>query len=82
MIKNQTELFQTQLSTNKHIIEVFVHLDQGKNEKELFEITNKRTYDHTFNAIALLEGKETLSKKAGRGVRQGKENVGGIKNGK
>jgi riboflavin synthase len=70
-------LIQTQLLTNKHIIEVFVHLDEG-NEKELLKITKKRTYDHTINTIQLLKGKETLSKKAGKGVRQGKENVGGI----
>lgn len=71
-------LIQAQLMTNKHILEVFVHLDEEKNEKELIEITKNRTYDHTMNAIALLKGKETLSKKAGQGVRQGKESVGGI----
>jgi len=72
-------LIQTQLLTNKHIIEVFVHIDEGKNEKELFEIVKNRTYDHTLNTIALLKGKNELSKKAGKGIRQGKENVGGIK---
>ncbi len=72
-------LIQTQLLMNKHIIEVFVHLDEGKNEKELFEITKKRTYDHTMNAIALLKGKNRLEKFAGKGVRQGKENVSSIK---
>jgi len=70
-------LIQTQLLTNKHIIEVFVHLDEG-NEKELSQITKNRTYDHTINAIKLLKGKETLSKNVGKGVRQGKESVGGI----
>ncbi len=72
-------LIQTQILTNKHIIEVFVHLDEGKDDKELFEITKNRTYDHTMNAIALLKGKEMLSKNAGKGIRQGKGNVGGIK---
>ena len=72
-------LIQTQLLTNKHIIEVFVHLDEGKDEKELSEITKNRAYAHTLNTISLLKGKETLSKKAGKGIRQGKENVGGIK---
>ncbi len=71
-------LIQTQLLTNKHIIEVFVHLDEGKDEKELSEITKNRTYDHTLNAIALLKGKNTLQKFAGRGIRQGKENIGEI----
>ena len=69
-------LIQTQLMTNKHIVEVFVHLDESKDEKELYEITKKRTYDHTMNAIALLKGKNTLSKKAGKGIMQGKGNVG------
>ena len=71
-------LIQTQLLTNKHIIEVFVHLDEGSNEKELKEIVKNRTYDHTMNAIVLLKGKEALSKNAGKGIRQGKESVGGI----
>jgi len=71
-------LIQTQLITNKHIIEVFVHLDEGENEKDLLQIVKKRTYDHTMNAIALLKGKNSLSKLAGKGVRQGMESVGGI----
>jgi len=70
-------LIQTQLMTNKHIIEVFVHLDESKDDKELFEIVKNRTYDHTMNAVALLKGKEALTKKAGKGIRQGKEDVGG-----
>ena len=71
-------LIQTQLQTNKHIIEVFTHLDEGKDEKELLEITKNRTYDHTINTISLLKG-NTLQKLAGKGIRQGKESVGGIK---
>jgi riboflavin synthase len=71
-------LIQAQLITNKHILEVFIHLDEGKDEKELSEIVKKRTYDHTLNAVALLKGKEQLSKKAGKGIRQGKENIGNI----
>lgn len=72
-------LINTQLQTNKHVIEVFIHLDEGKDEKELFEILKNRTYDHTMNAIALLKGKNRLEKFAGKGVRQGKESVGAIK---
>jgi len=73
-----TGLIQTQILTNKHIIEVFVHLDEGKDDKELKKITENRTYDHTMNAIALLKGKTTLSNSAGKGVRQGNKSVGGI----
>jgi len=72
-------LIQTQLLTNKHIIEVFIHLDEGSNEKELNQITKNRTYDHTMNAINLLKGKNTLQNLAGKGIRQGKENIGSIK---
>ncbi len=71
-------LIQTQLQTNKHIIEVFVYLDEGKDEKELYEITKKRTYDHTINAISLLKG-NSLQKLAGKGIRQGKENIGALR---
>jgi riboflavin synthase len=70
-------LINTQLLANKHIIEVFVHLDEGKDQKELLQIAENRTYDHTINAIALLKGK-SLSNMAGQGIRQGKESTGGI----
>jgi len=88
-------LIQTQLLTNKHIIEVFIHLDEGKsqkskisegletksqsNEKELFKIVKNRTYDHTINTIELLKGKNTLQNLAGKGIRQGKENTSNIR---
>jgi riboflavin synthase len=72
-------LIKAQLMTNKHIIEVFVHLNEGKDDKDLFKTTKNRTYDHTLNAIQLLKGKEKLSKFAGQGIRQGKENVGSLK---
>jgi riboflavin synthase len=71
-------LINTQLLTNKHIIEVFVHLDEGKDKKELLEITKNRTYDHTMNAINLLKKKNKLERFTGKGIRQGKESVGGI----
>lgn len=71
-------LIQTQLQTNKHIIEVFVYLDEGKDEKELYEITKNRTYDHTINTISLLKC-NSLQKLAGKGVRQGKENIGALR---
>jgi riboflavin synthase len=66
-------LTQAQLMTNKHIIEVFVHADEAKNDNELYEITKNRTMKHTMNTIALLEGKDSLQKFAGLGKRQGKE---------
>jgi riboflavin synthase len=71
-------LIQAQLITGKHIIEVFVHLDEGCSDKELLLVVKNRTYDHTMNTISLLKGRNGLTKKAGEGIRQGKESVGGI----
>jgi len=67
-----------QLMADKHILEVFVHLDEG-DEKDIREIAKRRAYDHAKNALALLKGKDSLSHLAGKGVRQGKESVGEIR---
>ena len=71
-----TGLIKAQLMTNKHIIEVFVHGDEGKNEKELFKIVKNRVTKHTRNAIALLKSKNALQKYAGQGKRQGHADAG------
>ena len=85
-------LINVQIMTNKHILEVFVHMDERRktksnknnndedkiNDKKLLEITKNRVYDHTMNAIALLKSKTALSKKAAKGIRQGHENAGSI----
>ena len=68
-----------QLMTNKHILEVFVHMDEAKNDKELYEIAKNRATKHAFNALELLKGKSALSKSAGMGKRQGKEDEGPVK---
>lgn len=68
-----------QLLTNTHIIEVFVYLDEGKDDKHLYQITKNRTREHTINALQLLEGKEILSVNAGKGIRQGSLNAGSLK---
>src|SRR3989344_470771 len=69
-------LQQAQLMTNTHIIEVFVHADEAKNDKELFEIAKNRASKHALNALALLKGKSALAKNAGMGLRQGKDDEG------
>lgn len=71
-------LINVQLMANKHIIEVFVHLDEGNNDKDVKRIAEDRAYKHTLNAIALLKGKEELSRYAGQGKRQGHEDAGNI----
>ena len=68
-----------QLQTAKHIIEVFVHMDEAKNDKELKQIAINRATKHAMNALELLKGKTTLTPFAGSGRRQGKQDVGEVK---
>lgn len=68
-------LIQTQLLTNKPIIEVFVHEGEGRNDKELREIAKDRTKKHCINALNLLFNQRVLQKNAGRGLRQGSRNA-------
>lgn len=71
-------LIWAQLQAEKHIIEVFVHLDEG-DEKTVFKVAKNRTYKHALNAIELIRGSTRLSKLAGKGIRQGFENEGEIR---
>ncbi len=71
-------LIQVQLSTTKHIIEVFVHEDEAKNDKELAWLAERRAREHAVNAYDLIFRPERLTKNAGKGFRQGFEDVGPI----
>ncbi|MBU0685770.1 MAG: riboflavin synthase [Thermoplasmatota archaeon] len=71
-----TGLIRVQLLTNKHVIEVFVHEDEAKSEKELARLAERRAREHAMNAYDLLFRPERLAKNAGRGLRQGFEDVG------
>ncbi len=71
-------LIMAQLMTNTHIIEVFVHEDECKDEKELLEVTENRVREHVRNAVDLLLNQKKLQKLAGTGQRQGFEDVGPI----
>jgi riboflavin synthase len=73
-----TGLIQVQLLTNKHIVEVFVHEDEAKDEKELAWLAERRSREHAKNAYDLLFRPERLVKDAGKGLRQGFEDVGPI----
>ena len=68
-----------QLMENKHIIEVFIHPDEAKTHKELYKITKNRTEKHAINVLELLKSKIALTKYAGTGRRQGKDDEGPIK---
>ncbi len=71
-------LIQVQLMTNRHIVEVFVHMDEAKDDKELAWLAERRAREHALNAYDLLFRPERLVKNAGKGMRQGFEDVGPI----
>jgi riboflavin synthase len=73
-----TGLIQVQLLTNKHIVEVFVHEDEAKDAKQLAWLAERRAREHAVNAYDLLFRPERLVKNAGKGLRQGFEDVGTI----
>jgi riboflavin synthase len=72
-------LIQTQLMCNRHILEVFVHEDEAKDEKELAWLADRRAREHALNALDLLFKPENLVKKAGKGLREGFEDAGPLK---
>ena len=72
-------IIQAQLITNTHIIEVFVHEDEAKNEQELAWLMEKRTREHAQNVLKLLFRLEQLQREAGTGQRQGFADVGAIR---
>jgi riboflavin synthase len=74
-----TGLIAAQLMTNHHIIEVFVHEDEAADAKTLAWLMDKRAREHAANAYNLLFRPEVLVRNAGRGLRQGYEDVGPIK---
>ncbi len=70
-------LMLLQLETGKLIIDVTVHEDEAENERELYNIAIDRARKHARNLILLLQGHD-LSKYAGKGLRQGRPDVGPI----
>ena len=74
-----TGLIQAQLMCNKHIIEVFVHEDEAKDEKELAWLADMRAREHAINCLDLLFNPEKLTKMAGKGFREGFEDAGSLK---
>jgi len=69
-------LIAVQLLTNRHIIEVFVHEDEAKDEKELKWLAERRAREHALNVLSLLFNPEKLTRMAGTGQRQGFEDAG------
>lgn len=71
-------LITAQLLCNKHIIEVFIHEDEAKDNKELAWLAENRTREHVLNAIDLLFYPKKLLNKAGKGLREGFKDAGSI----
>jgi len=71
-----TGLISAQLMTNTHIIEVFVHEDEARDEKELAFLAERRTREHALNVYRLLFRPQDLSRNAGKGERQGFRDAG------
>ena len=74
-----TGLIQTQLTCNKHIIEVFVHEDEGNDDKELAWLADRRAREHALNVLDLLFRPQNLTSQAGKGQREGFEDVEPLK---
>ncbi len=71
-----TGLIQCQLMTNTHIIEVFVHEDEAKDDRELAWLMEQRTREHAVNAVKLVLHPRDLEREAGTGQRQGFADAG------
>ena len=69
----------SQLMTNKHILEVFVHEDEAENKKVLAKLCESRAREHAQNLINLLFHPKRLEKNAGTGKREGFEDKGPLK---
>ena len=53
--------------------------DESKKEKGIYNIAKNRAEKHALNSLALLKGKTELTKFAGTGRRQGKDDEGPVK---
>ncbi len=74
-----TGLIQAQLMCNKHVIEVFVHEDEGKEDKELAWLADQRAREHAINVLDLLFKPKNLERQAGKGLREGFEDAEPLK---
>jgi len=69
-------LMATQLATNTHVLEVFVHERERSDPHELQILCENRCRGHAANALDLLFAPQRLADRAGRGVRQGDKDAG------
>lgn len=74
-----TGLILCQLLTSTHIIEVFVHEDEAKDDGDLAFLADSRAREHAVNVYDLLFRPESLTKRAGTGLRQGFRDAGPVR---
>jgi riboflavin synthase len=67
---------QAQLMAGAHILEVFVHMDEARDDATLIQLCQNRVAEHAVNAYWLVEHPDELVKRAGTGQRQGFADVG------
>jgi len=65
-----------QLMTNTPILEVFVHEDESDDPTVLAEVCRNRSRKHARNAFWMLYEPDQLIRRAGKGIRQGFDDVG------
>lgn len=71
-------IMAVKLETGKHIIEAFTHEDEGWNEREFYKICENRVRKHVHNAVQIVINPSYFTERAGKGIRQGKEDEGPI----
>lgn len=62
----------------KHVIEVFVHMDEVDTDAALADLAESRTREHALNAHRLLHEPDALQDLAGTGQREGFEDAGPV----
>jgi len=69
-------LMSTRLTTNTHVLEVFVHEREKPDPDRLTRLCEERCRKHALNALDLLFAPERLTERAGSGIRQGDADAG------
>jgi riboflavin synthase len=63
----------------KPILEVFVHENEAKDDRELDWLARRRTEEHAENAYLMLFHPEKMTERAGTGLRQGFADAGPVR---
>ncbi len=72
-------IMQVGILEMRPILEVFVHMDEAKDDKQLAWLARRRTEEHAENAYLMLFHPEKMIERAGQGLRQGFEDAGPVR---